>query len=487
MPIAQASAHKQNLRNAIAERVGDRLPFVTTAAGTTTTVVSTALTGYPDDYFNNWFGLDESGAAISTFREITDFTQSSGTVTAGRAWANTGGTATAPGNNATCSLWKYSPAVYTIASNTAIRKVFPACYKLETDYGIVLASDRRAMGVPRGITNLWGVAIEAEGSQMLKDRFDRADSTTSIGGSWVATVGTWGVSSERGYSVSDADADFITYDGGMEDGMVSVIIRGDLTTANYRVPVIAFRIREDYLGAIDTTNCLLIEVRDSLVDLRKVDAGSESSLTTAAATTSDGTDYVVRVRFEGPAITVWLDDVEVISYALTGLNLKYLDFPRVGIRWDVSGTPTVAARIDDFRAHKIVPFLDLNDWRVTPDKRVVEIGKVGRSGLIADRWLRFQGGALLTALAEDTTPGTLASDTTATMEITTGSPEWDVLVEYGVACLYERLATLAFGGSPEDRAEWKALQAEAMQRAMAARAKDAMPRPRRGPAFPGQW
>lgn len=452
----------------------DREGRTTTGAGSTTTVVSSAVIGRQVDFYRGKYLLMTSGTASGEWRTITDFTSSSGTFTIAPALS------AGSGSGSTFEIYTLAPHLATIAVNRAIPKAHPAICKPEVDYAICLNARTRAMGIPRGIEDLWAVYVEDYSSQKLKDRFDRADSATSIGGEWTVTAGTWGLTGERGYSVSDADADFITYDAELEDGMVSCIIRGTLNHATvYRVPILAFRIREDYLGAIDTTNCLLVEVRNALVDLRKVDDGTESSLTTAAATTSDGVDYVPRVRFEGPIVTVWLDDVEVIRYELTGLNLKYLDFPRVGVRWDKGGSPATAARIDDFRAHRIVPFSRHHNWQLSPDKQVAEFGSQDGPNLSTDHWVRFEGSAPLTLLDADTTDGTLATDSTARLELEAEGPHWDLFLEYCFAEYYKLGTDPAWNLRPETWSVYEAKAANAAENAERMRGKSRyrMPRP----------
>ena len=330
MPTAQASATKQDAMNAMAFLVGDRLLFTTTGAGSSTTAVSTDLTGYPNDYFNTgpqWWLLAEDGTYAGQWREVSDFVQSTGTVTVSRAF---GGTIA---SGVVCSLWRYRPDSYTLAVNDARRTIAHACYKVETDYVLVTDTTRRTCGVPRGMTDVWRVSLEAEGSLLFKDLFDRGDSTTTAGSDYTATTGTWGIISERLYSVTDADGDILTRDPDVQDGTLQAILRGTLNSASvYRTPALVFRLFEDYAGAIDTNNYLLVRLLNGSVDLRKVDGGTESSLTTASLTTSDGVDYVVRVMFVGGAIRVWVDDVELITYQLTGLNLKYLSGTKAGHR-----------------------------------------------------------------------------------------------------------------------------------------------------------
>lgn len=404
----------------------ERRQGTTTSAGSTTTAIDSGLVNMQPDFFRGKFLLCESGTQSGLFRPITDFTPSTGTITVAPAF--TGAVAT----SVTYSIFTFNPALFTLAANEAIRKLNPTVCRFEQDY-LIVESGRTVYEVPRGMDRVRWVG-QASG-QKVRDKFDRADSTTSIGGGWTATSGTWGISSERGYSVTDADGDLITQDIDAQDGYIECIVRGDMTAADYRVPTLVFRLVEDYTGAIPAASArdyLVVELRNALVDLRKVDAGTESSITTAVVTSSDGTDYRLGVLFQGTRIRVFLDYVEVLTHELIGPNYKFLAGKRAGIRWDVSGAPTVAARFDDYRAYAIpsAGYVEHHDWQQSPDGRELFFGNLGRStGLGTERILRVEGTAPLTALADDTTYGTIASDTTAVLEIATTDASWGLLVE----------------------------------------------------------
>ena len=330
--------------------------------------------------------------------------------------------------------------------------------------------------------DVWRASLPWGQGAKIEDKFDRADSTTSAGGDWTATSATWGISSERLYSVTDTDGNLLTQDPDIQDGIVQAIVRGTLASGTvYRSPSLCFHIREDYLGAIDTNNMLLVRLLGGVVDLRKVDGGTESSLTTATLTTSDGVDYLLRVIYTGSLIRVFVDDIELITYNLLGLNQKYLTFPRVGVRWDKAGSPATAARVYDYRAYKLTQaYTDHHDWGQSADLRDLSFGLIGAyNGLWNSALLEVEGGAPLSELGADTTFGTLASDTTAALEVQTTDPAFRLLMEYAKAELYDLMSEPAWNPDPASRADYSRMADKAANSATMLRDKLRMPKPQR--------
>lgn len=478
MPTPIATVTKATIR---ADAAGaDRLPGTTTSGGSSTTAIDSGLATYQPDFFRGKYLLLTSGAFSGQWRLITDFTSSSGTITVAPAFGGTVAT------SVTYEVYAIRPDLFTLAANRAVQMLYPHIHKPELDY--IIASKSSVYGVPRGMRDVRQVILGSVPA--LLDRFDRADSTTSIGGSWVATTDTWGITSERGYSVTDADGGLITYDADMQDGAVSAVVRGTLNSgATYRSPVLVFRLLEDRTGAIPAAasrDYLLVRMLNAVVDLRKVDAGTESSVTTAVATTSDGVDYRLRVLFEGTRVRVFIDDVQLIDYELLGLNLKYLDGVQVGIRWDKGGAPATAARVDDYRAYHLDFGNRLlhHDWRQSADRRTMQFGAIGRfSGVGIDRLLRVEGTELLTLLAADTTYGTLATDSTATLEITTTEPAYQLFVQGVRAELYEYAQDPSWNQNLETIPVYQQLEAKQRLMVDAMKRTHGMPLPQRGLQF----
>lgn len=482
MSIAVATTTKQDIGRAIAAKMGDLYLVTTTSAGNGggTTAISTSLSGESDTYYINWWVLQVDGANAGQWRQCTAFTGSTGTLTVGRAF----GAQVASG--VILELHKYRPdLLHTIAPNEARFRAWQAkaVYKQEIDY--VLAESLRAVyGVPRGMREVWRVS-QANGGALLRDLFDRADSATTPGGSLTVRTGTWGIATEHLYSATDADGDAVDFDANTADIIFEWVMRGTLASSTvYRTIGGKFAILEDYTGAIDNQNYLYVRLLSTtgvasggVVDLRVMDRGTEISLTTTALTTSDGVDYRIRVVKQGVLVRVFVDDIERITYRLDEPYLKFLDGKRVGLREDKAGAPATALRVAEIRVHSLqTGYTEHHDWQESPDNRVVEFGpRSRRNGLAAERYLKFEGGDLLTVLAADTTAGTIASYTTAVWEIETTDPTWDTLAEFGAWAMWEK-AAMPGVGEVEDRANYREEAKAAEVRALRG---SRMPRPRR--------
>lgn len=466
MPYFVASATKANLRQAVSERMGDWWPLTSSAAGNAggTTAVFASLIGKPTSSIDNLYLLQTGATNTGEWRPITSFDPSNGTITVARAF--TAQTASAQ----TSELHAISPALYTLAGNEATDKTYPAVYRLVEGH-YILNYGQSLIGVPRNMRDV--LRIRRGGLQLIGDKFDRANSTTAPGGSWVETTGNWGVISERLYAESDADADFVTHDPDLRDGYIRATVRGELNHATtIRIPNIAFRIREDYLKAVDTTTCLLVELRNGAVDLRKNDAGTESSLATATQTTTNGVDYLVEIEYEGTMVRVWVDGVLLISHELLGTDVKYLEYPQVGVRWDKGGSPTTAARADDFYAYSLQSMVEVTNWRQTGDRVALELDTPGYSNLF-----HVEGRAVLTEGAADSTFEAIASDATAVYEIQTTDPSWNVLVDTAKYLLYEHLSQPGNINDSEKRKAYMEGLGLAKASADESRRRHAMPRP----------
>ena len=325
-------------------------------------------------------------------------------------------------------------------------------------------------------------AISVGGIQVIGDRFNRVTSASAPGNSWTASAGTWGVTGERLYSVTDADADFITWDALLRDGYLQYTLTGTTNHDTvYRTPSLAFRIRKDYLEAIDTTTCLLVRLLGTstlaYVDLRKNDGGTEESLATAAQTTVNGTYYVTGVEFEGTLVRVWVNGVQLLQHQLVGSDVKYLDYDSVGVRLDKAGSPATAARVDDFFAYSVHNRRSVSNWGQSGDRLTLSLSSPSSNYLYT-----IEGSAPLSALAADTTQGTIASDSTAALEIQTTDPAYQLLIDMARLCLFEHAAQPGNTADLETRSSYAA----AAQAAQAAVDQDmrrlnlATTQPRRG-------
>lgn len=183
---------------------------------------------------------------------------------------------------------------------------------------------------------------------LLRDTFSRADSAVALGNPETGpppTIlsGTWGVSSGKAYSASDADGGIACWDLGTPDGTFEAVVRGTLNSGT------DFRLADLVIRMLDTSNYLRIVCGAGVFNLQKQDGGASTNLVSQALAWSDDTDYRITALAVGNAIQVWRDGLLLISYPLTGGDTKYAAYTKHGIRLRKSGAPAVAARWDDVR------------------------------------------------------------------------------------------------------------------------------------------
>ena len=471
MPTSIANVTKATARQELAWRVGSWWNTSTTGAGTTTTGIFASLIGFGDDYFDDvWFLLLTSGTNAGEWRRITGFTSSTGTITVVTAFTN------AVASGVTAEIHKFPPHLFTLAVNEGSLLAYPAVNRPVYNH-LLGESGVYSYGVPRNMRDVIRVLRELTASEDVDDNFDRADSATTAGSDYTAQAGTFGISSNELYSVTDADADLLTRrppqrDPDISDGVWEVVVRGTLNSATvYRSPALVFRY-------VDSSNYLVVRLRNALVDLRKVDGGTESSLDTEAITTTDGVDYKIRVQAIDSWIRVWVDDVERITYELLGTDTKYNGYDTYGFRLDKGGSPATAARWDDSRVHKIVPAEEVRDWEQLAGRRSIRIGpRSSPPYMNADRFLILEGRQTLSALGADTTYGTLATDSTAVLEIEVTDPAWEVLMAYAAYALYRTASQPHEGGELTTRQEYLQKAQEWLQTAEMMRARHYVPTP----------
>lgn len=108
------------LEQRLAEEIGDWIEVeVTTDINADTSIVSTNLNSYDggsDDYFNDWWVYVTDYANAGVQRQVSDYAQSSGTLTVrGGVLADDGG------NTATIRLHRYNRDQYIVAFNNTVR------------------------------------------------------------------------------------------------------------------------------------------------------------------------------------------------------------------------------------------------------------------------------------------------------------------------------------------------------------------------------
>lgn len=185
------------------------------------------------------------------------------------------------------------------------------------------------------------------GNSVIYDSFNRADSSTTAGNAdtgqpWTAASGTWGIDTNRVYSVSDASGDLLTQDAKQSDFTVTCTTNGQTASSlNYRYLNVAFHV-------IDNSNYLMTRVNNGNCQLYKNVAGVFTNIAQVAFADVDNTDYKFTVNCAGNIIKVYIDDVLQITYTLMGGETTFATATKVGIRLSKGGTPTGTARADLF-------------------------------------------------------------------------------------------------------------------------------------------
>ena len=437
MPTWTATTSQATIRHAV---IGDGgyTATVTTTAGTAGGIdlIASSLIGYSEDLIiDRWFLLT-SGTYSGQYRRARTFAPATGTVTMANTFGGTVATAV------TFEIYQsvHRPDMITSAVNAAIQKLgagrVPSVYRVVNSYLIANASESGGASgdyyaTPRNMRNVF--RISHVGSLVVNDEFNRANSTTSPGGSWTAQVGTWGISSERLYWVSGAEEDLVVHPTSLVDGAIFYTVEGTST----QIVGSVFRIRETYLDAIQavyTGDDLTVRLTATATELYSFPAATP--LATSTHTHTDNVDYNIAIVFRGPLIEVWENDVQIISHTLLGTDMKYTQYGRWGFYVDtVSGA---AASIDSVYAFSLTTPVEWLDWKQSGDNLTLEIPAIGRvrpTGL-----LLVEGCSQLTLLAASTTAQTLTTDSTALMEIAATDPAWGKLVKQSQAELAKILS-----------------------------------------------
>lgn len=463
MPVYVATATPADYRQAVAQHplVNDWFPGTSTGAGTTTTIVDSGLSGWGDNEFQEWYALQGSGGgAPGEWRTVDSFTGSTLTLRTANS--------VSLGNAKAYNLHKHRPDWYTMAGNTALRKLDRLVYRpvrgalLVPQYSQVAVT---SASLPRNMRR--ATRIYSAGWLVLNDPFTRGNATTP-GNGWSPTVGAWGITSNRLYCVSDTDGDLMVRDFIAKDVFIQSTVVATFANGS---PDLVFR-----GSANDATNYLVVVLTATTVALKKVDASAaDSTLQSATGTFTTSVDHVVRIHAIGTRVLVWVDDVLYIDYQLLAGDVKYAEYTYAGFRLRRTGAS--AAGWDDYSIFSCTSGeMDLSDWSQDHMSEVVTFDHY----LDPYDLLLVDGQALASAMPAATYSsagaGTLASDTTAVMEIATTDPAWELLVTQGVAELM-RLARSA-ARSDSDRAYYDNQLREAEMLLVKLRETHRMPSPR---------
>lgn len=174
------------------------------------------------------------------------------------------------------------------------------------------------------------------------DNFDRANSTTTLGASWIADTGVWGISSNKAYTVSANSGDKVYRDVAASDYTFTSTTNSCLTdSSNVALAELIFRL-------IDASNYLVTYIYNGNLNLSKVVAGTETILTSASFAGVTNTNYNIKIVTAGNSIKISIDNVEKISYTLNGSDATTFIGTKVGFKYETFGTAATPARWDNF-------------------------------------------------------------------------------------------------------------------------------------------
>lgn len=215
------------------------------------------------------------------------------------------------------------------------------------------------LGVSPGTSTIWTRGGLAQDIGSVLDTFTRADSASVLGTSegfaaqaWSALAGTWGISSNRAYTVSStANAFAILASPTLADGVISVDITTDPTAAATLAGVV-FR-------ATDVNNLMWVDISNTNgVELWKKVGGTANLLASVAFTLGASVTVGLKVEYYGGRIQIYVDrkqglgfsrviDFTLVAGDITALGL--LGNSGVGL-YNYTATVGLGTRFDNFVA-----------------------------------------------------------------------------------------------------------------------------------------
>lgn len=167
---------------------------------------------------------------------------------------------------------------------------------------------------------------------IVLDRFNRADSSTSLGNAdtgqtWTATPNPWGITSNQAYSVNTSTTDLVFIDAGVSDAKVSTKI--------------TFSVNEGVMFRYtDSNNQFFSRISSTGLGLFRNNAGTPTSLGSYSFSPVVGNVYSVMVICSNSSIRVFLDGVERITVTDT--------FNQTATKYGLRASTSTAGRFDDF-------------------------------------------------------------------------------------------------------------------------------------------
>lgn len=179
----------------------------------------------------------------------------------------------------------------------------------------------------------------------VHDEFTRADSTSSLGGSWAVDTGTWGISSNRAYIVSGTGSQraYLPNTTAAGDGIVIC----DITAPNPATTAFGLMLRR-----VDANNFIRLwnnNTNNSIHLQTWVSGGFGATIDSIAQTWVAGQTYRIVVAMVGNRYSVWVDGVKKMDWK-TDVNNRHLTATSNGI---LTGNTPTGVRWDNFAVYPL--------------------------------------------------------------------------------------------------------------------------------------
>jgi hypothetical protein len=187
----------------------------------------------------------------------------------------------------------------------------------------------------------------------LKDSMTKANSTTSLGTAesfqnWVPRIGTWGITSNQGYCVSNTFLDVCSIDVGTKNFVAQITMSGSINSPNYDLFGFLPRLldKDNYIATYPSDNVVSYQVRvaNSFV-------GGAPSASTFSGTTN-GTDYTFCVIVNGFQIDMYINGSFHRSDSLSSFP-QFLEATSIGFYFQLGGSPTVHGRFKNIKVRPL--------------------------------------------------------------------------------------------------------------------------------------
>jgi hypothetical protein len=175
------------------------------------------------------------------------------------------------------------------------------------------------------------------------DRMTRADSTTTLGGSWTADLGTWGISSNQGYIQTSAGFNRAFLNSGLAgDGIWHCRIKAPTTLTD------GFGMM---LRRVDSSNFLRLwnnGASNGIVLQTWVAGAFDATVASTAKAWVAGTTYEFTIYTVGNKYRILIDGVDAYGGWQTDANSRHLNGTGFGT---YASNAAAGARWDDFAAY----------------------------------------------------------------------------------------------------------------------------------------